>query len=177
MPIITKCFSSLVLHMCCCLYVWSYISLRHGTAGNDRFFLWGHLKEQDVCHSSRRSASYSQQTGNYRLNACESLWIFLTLLTSHILLFNVQILFLMFFRTLPASPKCDQQGSDGFRSNLPLSPPPLFPLVILLTIGRHCLLPLSVGENCTTLTWRLVAMEIQGAVVVATGFLWYFLMR
>lgn len=33
------------------------------------------------------------------------------------------------------------------------------------------------GGECTTLTWRLVAMEIQGAVAVVTGFLWYRLMR
>lgn len=70
-------------------------------------------------------------------------------------------------RMLVVIPTCDQQGSHSFNSSTlhPPPPPPQLgqPPVLFLTIGRHCLLPLSMVEKCTTSTWRLVATETQGS--------------
>lgn len=117
------------------------------------------------------------------------LWMFITLLNSPsfslVIAFTYSEMFLpsapesfsSFFRMGPATLRCDQQGSD-------CSTLAIFFLLLFLGCWLFYCSPLVVivpshfsGGKCTTLTWRLVAMEIQGAVAVATGFLWYPLMR
>lgn len=179
-------------HCHACFSVWSNISMCRGAAGNCGFLLGVHPKEPAVCHSSWCSASYSQESGTDRLCSCE--FITLTIIYTctfsqlHLSLVIAVIYSEMFppsalnlldfsFRMCPAALGCDQQGSEC--SNYGNLPPPFPPLLRLLQCSLFIVIvssPFSGGE-CTILTWRLVAMAIQGAVAVATGFLWYRLMR
>lgn len=118
-----------------CVCVWSNFSVCRGAAGNCRFLLRVHPKEQAVCHRSRRSASYSQQTGADRLCTCE----FITMNINDTSKLSQLYLFIAVIswnvpttqplnhpdssRMCPATLGCNQQESDC--SNSGHLPPPL----------------------------------------------------
>lgn len=156
--------------------MWSNISLCRGAAGDRRLLLRVHPKEQTVCHRPRCSAAYSPQTGPRRLCTRE----FITLnnsYTSELHLSPIAVIYCemllpsISFRICPAPLRCNQQGSDCSPSSSSSSS---YSQAAGCSTAHHwsslVSSPFSGGE-CTTLTWRLVAMETQGAVAVATAFL------
>lgn len=143
----TQCFSFNGPLLIFFLYV-SNISMCCEAAGNRRLLLRVDPKDQAVCHSSWRSALYSEKMEPGRPHTCEfitmniqyrqncnTVWQFLPLKTN-------------FSRMFPQAPRCDQQRSDCSNSRHHPPAPPLLKLLafLQLTIGQH-FSPSSVGRR------------------------------